>query len=195
MAVEQHPGARSATALRGRARGTRRLGRPRPARRGRGSGAWTRYTGQPSTTVAGTTTCRGEFGERYGLRLNAAVAQRVEDPMGCRSGWRTPHYAGSPLHNPFAFDGRQQAPLGQHRAGVRCTAWMQRAGVARTARTTVGQASSSWSARCSRILLSYRMITLMTAAISAAGITSRHRPHFRLPPGRPPFCQLLSGPS
>ena len=135
---------------------------------GPGSGAWTRWTGQPSTTDAGTTTCRGEFGERYGVRLNAAVAQRVEDPMGCRSGWRTPHYAGSPLHNPFAFDGRQQAPLGQHRAGVRCTAWMQRAGVARTARTTVGQASSSWSARCSRILLSYRMITPMTAAISAA---------------------------
>jgi hypothetical protein len=40
--------------------------------------------------------------------------------------------------------------------------------VARTARTTVGQASSSWSARCSRIVLSYRMIAPMTAAMSAA---------------------------
>jgi hypothetical protein len=36
--------------------------------------------------------------------------------MGRRSGWRTPHFAGTPLHNPFAFDGRQQARLGQHRA-------------------------------------------------------------------------------
>ena len=36
-----------------------------------------------------------------------------------------------PTHNPFAFDGRQQARLGQHRAGVRCTAWIQRTGVAR----------------------------------------------------------------
>ena len=49
------------------------------------------------------------------------------------------------------------------RAGVRCTAWIQGAGVARTARTTVGQASSSWSARCSRIVLNYRI-----AAMSAA---------------------------
>jgi hypothetical protein len=27
-------------------------------------------------------------------------------------------------HNPFAVDGRQQTRLGRHRAGVRCTAWI-----------------------------------------------------------------------
>ena len=87
--------------------------------------------------------------------------------MGVGRGGAHRTTAVPPIHNPFAFDGRQQARLGQHRAGVRCTTWIQRTGVARTARTTVGEASSSWSARCSRIVLSYRMITPMTA-ISAA---------------------------
>ena len=77
--------------------------------------------------------------------------------MGVGRGF-APHYAGAPLHDPFVFDIRQRARLGIYTAGVRCTAWIQRAGVARTARTTVGQASSSWSARCSRIVLSYQMI-------------------------------------
>ena len=151
VAVEQHPGTRSATARRG---GTRRLGRPRPDRGARAPGLGRGVPDSPAQRMPARRLAGSEFGKRYGCRLNAAVAQRVEDPMRRRSGWRTPHFAGTPLTIRSPSTAASRLGWVNIGPGVECTAWIQRAGVARTARTTVGQASSSWSARCSRIVLS-----------------------------------------